>query len=312
MNQILSTSNNPNNQKTVNIRKVIKIFCILLILFALTTMGIAGYNIYNNKIKNTVENKPTKPEIVIEEMEDETIKISVKYDLGLSTMSYIWNGTNRTDSNLDGKTYIEKQIEIPDGLKNKLEIIALGTDGKKETLSREFISEGDSTDPEIDWVVSGTLQIIATDDVGLKYITYQWEGEQAVLIRPTDDLKKIDQTIEIKRGTNELTITAVDTSGNSSSKTRTFQGVKEPEISWTKIGRTVEMTITHDMGFKKIIFIVNNVEYVYDSNYSGYNKDQTEVKFKTDLNVGENTIIIKAYSNEGSEKIKEGKATYNP
>ena len=66
------------------------------------------------------------------------------------------------------------------------------------------------------------------------------------------------------------------------------------------------------MGFEKIVLIVNGIEQVYDKNSSNYNSTQTEVQLQANLQNGDNTIIVKAYSNEGSEKIKEGKTTYNP
>lgn len=313
MNQILATSNNSNNNKNaIDIKKIIAIFCVILIVFGLIIAGEGVYKLYKSRSKDALVEKLNKPELAIEELDDGNIKITAKYDQGLSKLSYIWNDSNRTDSNLDGKTTIEKLLEIPKEGTSRLKVIAIGTDGNEETITREFEVKGDTTDPVIDWVVSSNLNIIATDETEIKYLTYKWAGDQEVRIEPTDDNKKIDTTIEIKRGTNELTVVAVDSAGNSSTKTRTFKGVKEPEITWVKIGGTVEMTITHDMGFQKIVFIVNNKEYVYDKNYVNYDATKTEIKYKTDLKPGENSIIIKAYSNEGSEKIKEGKTTYNP
>lgn len=313
MNQILSTSNNSNNnKKAIDLKKIIVIFCAVIIVFGLVIVSKSAYNIYKNKSKDAIVDKLNKPELAIEELDNGEIKISATYDQGLSKISYIWNDSNRTDSNLDGKTFIEKLIQIPNTGNNKLEVIATGMDGSEETITREFEVNGDTTQPVIDWVVASDLNIIATDETEISYLIYKWEGEEEVRVEPDEDKTKIEKTIEIKRGTNELTVIATDASGNSTTKTRTFKGVKEPEISWVKIGNTVEMSITHDMGFEKVIFIVNNIEYVYDKNYSNYDASKTEIKYKTELNPGENTIIIKAYSNEGSEKIKEGKATYNP
>lgn len=311
MNQILSTNNN-SNKNTVNIKKITTIFCAIIVIFGLIVVSIGGYRLYKSRNKDSIIEKINKPELIIKEMENGEILITAKYDQGLSKLSYIWNNASRIDSNIDGKTFIERTIEIPQGLNNTLKVIAVGTDGSEETLLREFTSEGDSTDPVIEWVVASDLNIVATDDTELAFLTYQWAGDEVVKVEPSEDKTKIEKTIEIKRGANELTVVAVDTFGNSTTKTRTFKGVQEPEISWVKIGNTVEMSITHDMGFQKIIFIVNNEEYVYDKNYKGYDATKTEIKYKTELKPGENSIIIKAYSNEGSEKIKEGKTTYTP
>lgn len=314
MNQILSTGNNQKNYKRpIDTRKIIVFFCIVIFLFGITITSISTYSFYKEKTKDPIVEKLNKPEVFIEQLEDGSIKIIAKYDQGISKISYIWNDNNRTDSKGDGKTYIEKLIEIPSKNNSKLEVIVVGEDGREEKIIKEVEQSGDITKPVIDWVVSSNLAIIATDETGIAYLTYKWENEEEVMVEATEENQiKMEETIEIKRGTNELTVTAVDISGNTSTKTRTFQGVKEPEISWIKYGSTVEMTITHDMGFEKIIFIVNGHEYVYDKNYSGYDLSKAEVQFKTDLQVGENMITIKAYSNEGTEKVKEGKTTYNP
>lgn len=317
MNQILSTNNNSNNNKNaINIKRIIAIFCVIILLFGLIIAGKSGYELYKKRSARLAEKQIEKPEIGIEELEDGTLKISAKYTDGLSKITYTWNKTDKKEINLNGKQYIEKQIEMPGNPKDTLEVSAIGVNGVEESIAKEYTKqeEGapDTQDPTIDWVVETALQIIAEDETAMAYLTYRWAGDQEVIVKPNGNEKKIEETIEIKRGTNELTVAAVDTSGNTISKTRTFKGVKEPEVSWIKQDNIVEMSITHDMGFKKIIFIVNNVEYVYDSNYSNYNSSQTEVKFKTELQPGDNSIIIKAYSNEDSEKIKEGKATYNP
>ena len=314
MNQILSTSNNQNNnKKAIDTKKIIVFFCAIIILFGIVIAGMSIYHLYKSKSKDNTVDKLNKPEIVIEQIDNGNVKVKVKYDQGINKVSYIWNESDRKDSNENGKTYIEKLIEMPETTTNKLEVIAFGEDGTEESITREFAKEGDTVKPVIDWVVTTNLQIIATDNTELDYLTYQWAGEEEVMIKADEnDKTKIEKTIEIKRGTTELTVKAVDASGNIETKTRTFQGVKEPEISWMKYDDIVEMTITHDMGFKKIVFTINGKEYVYDSNYRGYNPAQTEVKFQTKLNPGDNTILIKAYSNEGSEKIKQGKATYNP
>ena len=86
----------------------------------------------------------------------------------------------------------------------------------------------------------------------------------------------------------------------------------------------VNISVTHDMGFKKIEFIINNDVYVYDENFSKYDKNKTEVEFDFPLKEGENKVQVNAYSlekvseNEGETlenyafKKFTGKCTYEP
>ena len=312
MNQILSTNENKNNKKPVDTTKVIVVFCIIIITFGAIILGKSLYELYKERPKDATVEKLNKPEIAIEQMEDGKIRIVAKYDQGLTQLSYIWNETNKTDINLEGQTYIEKLIDLPEGAINKLEVIAIGTDAQTENFIREFEQQGDTINPEIDWVISTKLKIMATDETELAYVSYKWSEEEETIIKPTTDLKTIEETIEIKRGTNSLTIKAVDTSGNIATKTRTFQGINEPEITWRKYGNIVAITVVHDMGFEKITLIINGKETVYDENSSEYDLSQTEIILKAPIQVGENTIVVKAKSKEGSEKKLEGKTTYNP
>ena len=70
------------------------------------------------------------------------------------------------------------------------------------------------------------------------------------------------------------------------------------------------MRITHDMGFKKVEFSVNDKEYVYDESFSGYDAQKVELLYKYSLVEGENTVIIHAVSLEETEETYKGKCTY--
>ena len=108
---------------------------------------------------------------------------------------------------------------------------------------------------------------------------------------------------------------------------RLITGVNEPEIKAIKYDGVVNISVTHDMGFKKIEFIINKKKYVYDEHYSKYDKNRTTVEFEFPLQEGENVIQINAYSlekmtdenNETADELKNyafkkftGKCTYEP
>ena len=90
-----------------------------------------------------------------------------------------------------------------------------------------------------------------------------------------------------------------------------FNGVNNPVIEVTRQGNRLFMTMTHDMGFKKIEFTVNGQQYVYDENFSGYDSTKQEISYQFTLKEGENTVIINAISMEDTEATYKGKCNYN-
>ena len=120
----------------------------------------------------------------------------------------------------------------------------------------------------------------------------------------------IEATTDILRGQNTITITAVDTEGNKNSIQKNFDGRLKPEFDVHIEGNRLYMKISHDMGFEKVEFSVNGAEYVYDENFVEYDAQKQEIEYYFDLVEGENTVIIKAVSNEETEDTYAGKCNY--
>ena len=78
------------------------------------------------------------------------------------------------------------------------------------------------------------------------------------------------------------------------------------------------------MGFKRIEYLINDDLYVYDENYSKYDKNKTIMELEFPLNEGKNVIKVNAYSleklsNDEEEKLQNysnkffvGECTYEP
>jgi len=330
MNQILATHNNANNKKTIDTNKIIMIFSICIIVFGIIVIPVAGYNLYNNVSERKKSQKLTNPEISIEQIED-SIKISAKYEKGISGIVYTWNDGDYYEINLNGTTTIERLIDLIDNEgENTLKVEVIGTDGRKNEIIKTFIIE-DTSDveaenykPIIQWILNyddNTITTIATDETALKYMKYQWDDDEPVIIEKSEDAtNRLNVDIEIKRGQHKLVITAEDEDGNISTKSGNFKGVKKPEISAIKYGDIVEITVSHDMGFKRIEFIINDKIYVYDESYSGYSQTNTSLLYKVTLKEGENIIQVRAESleeistetNEGTTLVYKGRCEYNP
>lgn len=314
MNQILYNEN--KNKKPIDKKKVIIIFAIIAIVFAILIIGIIVYN----KIKENNEDKPiealNKPSINLEAV-DQNCKISVKYTEGLSKIIYYWNNEeNIIEKNVTG-TEFQILIEIPEGDTNTLYIKAIGSDDSIKKISQEFKKEGSKQDenlPTIVWErVGGTNNILikVTSSKGIDKITYKWEEDEQVILSANGE-KEFETEIEIKRGTNKLLVTATDLEGNTQSKEENIVGIHLPEIEvYVTQDRVLHMKVTHDSGFKRVEFNVNGNTLLYDEDYPTYNENTTELETELPLNEGKTIVKITAESleNEASVKTYEGEIT---
>lgn len=327
MNQILSTDNNNynNNNNKINLNKIIIFFCIAVVILALIICGVKLFSMYTENRKN---NKIAKPEIeIIKEKEENSVTIKANCSEGIDYVIYLWNDDKETKINLDGSTMFERMIDIPENPSNVLSVQAVSIKGAEKQKTEIFEVGVDRTKPVIESVniVDSKLQIIASDDIEIDYIEYQWKDEEPQTIKAESNSTTLETSIDIKRGTHELKITAVDHAGNKEPLSKIITGVNEPEINFVKYNDVVRISVEHDMGFKKIEFIINNKLYVYDSKFSEYDKNKTTVEFDFDLKEGSNIIQVNAYSLEKlsedeaednlenySFKTKKGRCTYEP
>lgn len=315
MNQILinQDKNKQKRKKTtglLDMRKVIIVFSVLIIIFALIIVGAMLYGNLRDKEKSKdtpIENL-NKPVIKIEQ-EGQQCKIRVDYDEGLDKISYSWNDGDLEENNMNGSTMFDKLIDIPEGNENKLYVKAIGLDNSESESTKVFKKEEireDPDKPKIRWVQEdGTniMTIIATSEKGIDKLTYQWENEETVTIEGNGK-EMVQQTIEIKRGTNKMKIIAKDMEGNEQEKEENLIGILFPEINVYMQGDILNMTVKHDMGFKKIIFKINDAELVYDENNPQYDKNLQEVQMNLPLEPGQYTVEITAYSLEHENSVK--------
>lgn len=330
MNQILFTSNNNKknnyNYNKSDTTKIIKVFCIIIILIAAVIGSMKAYEFYKNR-SQTKEAVTPDISIVAQGEKPENLTIIAACEDGIDYISYTWNNETENKINLNGSTTFERMIDIPKEANSVLDVEVVSKRGLTVKKQETFNENGDKEKPTIDsiTIVDSKLQITVSDNNEIKDLKYQWENEDEVVIEPDENSKKTMQTqIDIKRGTAKLLITVTDTAGNEESISKVITGVNEPEITAIKYGNIVRITVSHDMGFKKIIYTVNNKVYTYDENYSKYSKDEKELQIDFPLVEGENKIEVQAYSleklSEDAEDTLEnysykkytGKCTYEP
>lgn len=326
MNQILFTNNDKNNYNKTDTKKIIKFFSIAIILVALVILGMKAYEIYQ-KNKNKVS--AVMPEISIIRANETAREVTIKAacEEGIEYLIYTWNNEQEVRVNLNGSSLFERIVEIPGNKMNNLNVQVASIKGTVNQKTEIFENNMDNTKPIVESIsiINKKLNLEVSDNNGIKYIAYKWENEEEVIIEADENNnEKMTAEIDIQRGTYKLQIRIVDIYGNEETISRLVTGANEPEVSVIKYGDTVNISVTHDMGFKKIEFIINGTKYVYDENFSKYDKNKTEVEYTFPLEVGENIVQVNAYSmekitEEAGEELESysykkfsGKCTYEP
>lgn len=318
MNQILLTNNENIKRKSSNkyngnnssgdMKKIIIFFSIAILIFAIAIIGVYAY-----KMTKKDEEKPIgKPKLSLEQTENQ-VKIIAKAEVGIDEIIYKWNDEESIKEKMNGRTSHEEALEIPEG-QNTLKVIVIDLNGEQIETKKEFyIEETKKITIELDEKIgNGKVKITATDETDfVKYITYKWNEEEEVTVEAEEENQtSIETIIDIKRGKNTLTVTAVNGLAKTETIDRIFEGVNNPVIEVTRDANTLYMRVTHDMGFEKITYTINGQEYIYDENFSEYNAEEKEIAYKFDLIEGENTVIIHAISTEKTEEIYKGKCNY--
>lgn len=327
MNQILSNNDYNNNYNKMDTKKIIVIFCIAIILIAIIIASVAFSNYYKKKKQQA--NYPTPQIEIVKDEEDET-KVAIKVEAtdGLNYIIYTWDdGKENRVNNLNASKTFERIIDIPQNATNNLKVQAVSINGIMGEKTETFELDIDTDKPKIDsiTIVNSKLRVEVSDETGIDYLAYKWENEEEQIVKADENNNQTFSTeLEIKRGTYELQLRVVDINGNEEKISKLITGVKEPEIDVTRYDNVVNIIVSHDMGFKRVEFLINDDLYIYDENLSGYSEDTKELNFDFPLKEGENIVRVKAYSleklsSEGNDSLDNyaaktfsGKCTYEP
>ena len=98
--------------------------------------------------------------------------------------------------------------------------------------------------------------------------------------------------------------------GNEQKEQKDFNGVKAPQISaeQTADEKNILIYVTHDVGIQKVEYAINSKVYVKE--HRDGETDNKKWTISQELNMGENTIEIKATSVEGiSTQVMRGTVT---
>lgn len=318
MNQILDYTPNKSAKKSSSSDTVVRVFAVLLVIFSLCLLGSGLYSIFKNKESEKTTNvKPTYATIKAVQEEDKAI-VSVTHDKVIESMVYRWNSDAERSVKGDGKKTLEKELDLPAG-ENTLYIKVIDVNGVETSYEEKFTAESglDIMNPVISLnIVNGEeekmLKITATDETKIDFLTYRWNDEEEVKVEASEDnSKEITTEIPIMRGTNDITIVAVDSENNTTTETKSYTGLTQPEIVVTlsEDGSTLIIKTTHENGVKKISYTLNDKPY--EAEFEGDNI-QKEVEFTQVLDEGYNRLVLTVTSVDDTETVFDGECEYTP
>lgn len=326
MNQILDY--NPNKKSggsSSGSDKVVRVFAILLVLFAIGLLVSGAIGIHkNSQASKTDMDKPTYATIKAIQTEDGKVNVSVKHDKAIEEMFYSWNTSAERSFKGEGAKTLEKELDMPAGT-NTLHIKVVDINGVETSFEQEFTAEDglDILNPVISiTVVDGQgedklkkLKVTATDETKLDFITYRWNDDEEIKVEAEEDTpKEIILELDILRGVNDITIVAVDSSNNTTTETKSFTALTKPEVVvvLSADGSSLEIETTHENGIAKIYYTLNGREYQAVFEEDEENPAPPSVSFTQELDEGYNRFILTVTSVDDTETVFDGECEYNP
>lgn len=312
MNQILYES---TESQPVNIKKIIRFFCIAIIIFGVALLGGGIYGMVQENAKKAPVSR-TKPIISASVFEDDSVRIYITHDKPIEKVVYSWNDGEDITILGRNRTSIEELIDIPMG-ENVLYLRVIDQIGVEETYTNTYVYSNNGVDiikPTIELSVQEAekqIKITATDETQIAYITYRWNNEEETRIDTTDESKTvIEINIPILKGENDLTVIAVDSNNNTETKIQKCKAYTRPVIKTPRqFGQNLTITVTDEEGLDYVEYTVNGKKYKWVSK----TEDRKEWTHVQKLEPGVSEIVIEAYNKAGIKATTfHGRCVYTP
>ena len=231
-NATINKANMTSNK--ADISKIIKVFCVSIILFGIILIGESTYAL----IQNSGEKGEDIVEVTADRMGKETKITVTSAQYPIKEFTYKWNDGEPVKIEGNGTLLLERVIQIPNG-NNILRMTVTDYFGNEKNFHKQYLYDSsDVNKPTIDIAISGTkLNIKANDDVEMDYITYSWNDEEATRVeKDENNPKEINTNIDVPSGLSKLSIVAVDKEGNRETVTENIIGDTKPTFTLSKDG----------------------------------------------------------------------------
>lgn len=300
MNQILQTENKKSGP--VEINKIVLFFAIAIIILGVILVGQGSYAmITGTKEENEPKVENVVPDVNIQRTE-ENILINITHTKSIVTVTYHWNSEPDQTIETNNRLSISEEITLPFG-NNTLYLTIIDKDGNESNYVKEYVLDGDGK-PVIELLVTkeNKIRIKVQDTKGLQYIRYTWNNGNYVTIQANiEDLKIIDELVEIPLGQNTLRVEAVNMDNMITTKELEVKGVRRPKLLVRQEGNALVIQAEDEVAMKVIYFTLNG------QNYQMNCEGRKVVLHKQELKQGENKIDITAENEEGGiTELKNG------
>lgn len=241
------------NQR-VEIKSIIKVYCLIIIVFAITLIGKSAYAMITNKTKQydsvTVHALQMNAEVTL----------TFNATNPISKVVYSWDDNGSSYVAGDGRNNFKQTIQIPYG-NHVLTIRVYDCYESEHTYTKTYINtNADQTKPKIEVSAEPkTIKITATDDYGIRAIMYNWKDKEPIYIQSNEDEKTFTTTVEISETINDtLTITAIDINNNQTTITQPVSASRKPVITFSKSGKNLTINAKDEVGITNIKVVVDD------------------------------------------------------
>ena len=241
------------NQRA-EIKSIIKIYCLIIIVFAITLIGKSAYAMITNKTKQydsvTVHALQMNAEVTL----------TFNATNPISKVVYSWDDNGSSYVSGDGRNNFKKTVQIPYG-NPVLTIRVYDCYESEHVYTKTYINtNADQTKPKIEVSAEPkAIQITATDDYGIRAIMYNWKGKDPVYIQSNEDEKTFSTTVEINETISDtLTITAIDINNNQTTIEQPVEASRKPVITFSKDGKNLTINAKDEVGITNIKVIIDD------------------------------------------------------
>lgn len=306
MNQILVTEvekkekrkRNRNTTASVEITKIVKFFAVFIIIFGLCLIGHSSYALYRDSKASNTDNLAN---IIITRVND-TLMVDVQSVYNIETFRYRWANSEER-SIPENSTSFQEEIILPSE-NSVLTIILEDETGRAVTYTKDIVLDGiDIAKPAVSIDQQATsIRVKAEDETEIDYMIYRIDGGEEIRIDKNNETDKIIEYAitqeEIGRGTHKITVTAVDSSGNTTTE-------ESPEIVISTERPEIKNLYVDEETGKLMIEVadadgIQSIEVnLNGAVYSMNDINKTEATFSLNLVQGTNTFSIRVENING-------------
>ena len=316
MNQILAVENKKKEKvktkkirtgRPIEIKGIVMFFAVIIMVFGLTLAGQGSYALY----KDIDDRKPENiPYVTIGRVNDKAI-VQISSNIEISKLVYSWNNGEESAIPI-GSTNAREEITLL-GYDSVLNLTIEDMNSKRVKFQKQYLLTGvDITKPVVEIETkdgNDKMKIVAKDETGIAYITYQWEDGEPVTVNAdqqgqTEMIVQVPLTVGLKK----IKIIAVDTNGNIEEIEREITtSTSRPKMTLRRNKQKISIEIEDKDGIKSIKANLNGEEY----EITNVNRKKVKVGYLY-LREGNNTISVEVTNvNDYTEKAT-AELQYNP